>query len=41
MNKQMIIEQIVSILNKVDNEKELKEMLALIRLHYNNYKLGK
>ena len=39
MNKQKIIEQIISILNKVDDEKELKDMLALIRLHYNIYKL--
>ncbi|GEM_PF-5669135 len=39
--KEKIIEQINSILNKVDDEKTLKEMLSLIRLIHNNYKLGK
>lgn len=41
MNKKEIIEQIESILKKVDDEKVLKDMLSLIRLQYSNYKLGK
>lgn len=41
MNKTEIIEQINSILEKIDDEKVLKDMLALIRLLYNNHKLGK
>lgn len=41
MNKKELIEQINSILEKVDDEMVLKDMLAMVRLQYNNHKLGK
>lgn len=39
MNKQEIIEKIMSILEKVEDETVLREMLSLIKLQYNNYKI--
>ena len=41
MNKKEIIEQINENKKKVDDEKVLRNMLSLIRLLYNNHKLGK
>lgn len=41
MPKQEIIEQINSVLEKVDDEKVLQDMLSLIKLLYNNHKIGK
>ena len=41
MTKQEIIEQINSVLEKVDDEKVLQDMLSLIKLLYNNHKIGK
>ena len=40
MNKEEIIKQIVSVLEKVDDADELKDMLAMINVMYNNHKLN-
>lgn len=41
MDKQEIIEQINSVLEKVDDEKVLKDMLNLIKGIYKHYSAGK
>lgn len=41
MTKESIIEQIVSILNKVDDITVLKDMLNLINGVYKHYRFGK
>lgn len=40
MNKDEIIEQIVTVLEKVDDLNELQDMLSMIRVMYNNHKLN-